>query len=744
MSARPRVIVEGVDPRAVFKVRARTRLHVEPRGLILLGDTADWIYFVVPLDEAASKFSHELNQYEVGEGPKVLEDFFGEITGIERYGPSDRRGPGLPEDAFEGEIVVDVLLWPSGDDQEAVRRLADVTTTLTKTNGSILASDRRALTTMARVRVGRAGLESLLDLMVVERIRTPLAPFLEPTDWFNASVGDLAVGLPIEVTVGVIDDGVHAGHVLLADLVVHQLNVPDDREWGDPSPHGSMVAGLAAYGDIEKALSDHAPFPPPVRLAIARVLEPDPADSTRTRFPTDQPEHIIMEKAIRALHARGVRIINISITDIDAYSGPHVSIWTETIDRLARELDVVIVVCAGNRPLPPSGEVAPGVHAHTSYPTYALDPAARIAEPAVAANVVTVGSIARSAASAQHGGRSYPQDIAIAQVNELSPFSRTGPGVNGTHQRGAIKPEFVHHGGNTVWSSIGRLNHKDPGAATISTALSSTGRLFAVSSGTSFAAPRIARSAAEILDRYPNASANLVRALLGISARIPDEAARQFEDAWERHRAFGYGMPEAQRAVESDSSRVVLIHEGEVIANTAIIHPIPMPTVFTSGKADRTISASLAFDPPVRRQRREYIAGHLGLDFYRAMTLDEVEAVVRKQETDTKVELPKDRRRIANRLTPGPQTCGASTLQVRRWRAPAANSLLPDDSDTYYLVVKHFGEAWAGHLAEPYETQRYALAVELEDRTRVEIDLYATIEEQVRAQEQARLRLGSQ
>ncbi len=744
MSARPRVLVEGVDPRTVFKVRAATRLNVEPRGLILLGDTADWTYFVVPLDEAASKLSQELAQYAVGGGPKVLEEFFGGITGIEPYGPSDRRGPGSPEDAFDGEIVVDVLLWPSGDDQEAARRLADVTTTLAKTNGTILTSDRRALTTMARVRVTRSGLEALLDLMVVERVRAPLAPFLEPSDWFNATLDELTTGPPIDVTVGLIDDGIHAGHALLANLVTHQLNIPDNREWGDPSHHGSMVAGLVAYGDIEQALRDHTAFPSPVRLAIARVLEPDPADPTRTRFPTDQPEHVIIENAIRALHAHGVRIVNISINDIDGYSGPHVSIWTETLDRLARELDVVLVVSAGNRPLAPSGEVAPGVHAHTNYPTYALDPEARIAEPAVAANVVTVGSIARSAASAQHGGRSQPQDIAIEHVNELSPFSRTGPGVNGTHQLGAIKPEFVHHGGNTVWSSIGRLNHTDPGAAAVSTALSPTGRLFAIGSGTSYAAPRIARSAAEILERYPNASANLIRALLGVSARIPDEAVRQFGDTWEMHRAFGYGMPDVRRAVESDPSRVVLIHEGEVAANTAVIHPIPMPTVFTSGKADRTIITALAYDPPVRRQRREYIAGHLALDFYRAMTLDEVEAVVRKQEKGTKVALPGDRRRIADKLTPGPQTCGASTLQVRSWRAPAANSLLPDDSDTYYLVVKQFGEAWAGRLTEPYETQRYALAVQLEDRTRVEVDLYATIEAQVRAQEQARLRLGGQ
>jgi hypothetical protein len=446
MSATPRLVVEGVDPRTVFKVRASTRLQVEPRGLILLGDTADWTYFVVPVDAAATKLSEDLEQYEAGEGAKVLEEFFAGITGIEPYGPSDRRGVGLPHGVFDGEVVVDVLLWPSKDDQEASARLANVTAALSGGTGAVLTSDRRPLTTMARVRVNGEGLKSLLDLMVVERVRVPLAPFLEPSDWFNASADDLLPASPLDVTVGVIDDGVHAGHPLLADLVEHQFSVPEDHGWSEPSQHGSMVAGLAAFGDLEHALREHTTLPSPARLAIARVLEPDPTDPARTRFPTDQPEHVVIEEAVRQLHERGVRIINMSITDVDAYSGPHASIWTETLDRLARELDVVIIVAAGNRPLAPSGEVAPGVHVHSSYPTV-LDREARIAEPAIGANVVTVGSLARSPASAQHGGRSHPQDVAIADPDELSPFSRTGPGVNGTFQLGAIKPEFVHYGG---------------------------------------------------------------------------------------------------------------------------------------------------------------------------------------------------------------------------------------------------------------------------------------------------------
>ncbi len=183
----------------------------------------------------------------------------------------------------------------------------------------------------------------------------------------------------------------------------------------------------------------------------------------------------------------------------------------------------------------------------------------------------------------------------------------------------------------------------------------------------------------------------------------------------------------------------MLLHDGEMAVDTAVIHSIPVPPLFSTGKADRTITIAVACDPPVRRQRREYTAGHIALDFYRGMTIDEVEEVVRKQSGEDKADLPSDRRRIAKKLKPGAQACGASTLQVRRWRAPASNSLLPDDTDTYYLVVKHFSEAWAANLNEPYTTQRYALAVQLEDQTHINIDLYAALESQIRAQAQARI-----
>ncbi len=166
----------------------------------------------------------------------------------------------------------------------------------------------------------------------------------------------------------------------------------------------------------------------------------------------------------------------------------------------------MIVVAAGNqRPddLPPATDLL------STYPNYLLTEGARVPEPAIAANTVTVGSIAHADTPQTLDGTSRPGDRAIAGPAQPSPFTRTGPGT-----AGAIKPDLVEHGGNWVLDDTDRLRDPEHGVSMISL-LRRDARLFGVANGTSFAAPRVARLAAAILNRYPDAGANLVRALLG-------------------------------------------------------------------------------------------------------------------------------------------------------------------------------------------------------------------------------------
>lgn len=717
----------------VFKISADSRLTddaLQNKGLQHLGESSGWDYFVLPDDENASSFRSALDAYRSSDQGR---SFFALIKDIEPYGPDDRRGPGLePDQVLTFPLLVDIHLWPASSGPEARERLESVREVVGEQERGV---DEQPEFLLMRASVDEESLNDLLLLPAVERVRVPPSPYLSPTDWIEQSPSEtLDQPAARRGAVGVIDDGVHVNHPLLQGLV-DAFAVPSGHSWAPPTQHGTMVAGLAAYGDFEAALRDGTALPQPLMVVAARVVEDRSGSGTAT-FATDTPEHRVLEDAIREIVRRGemadlrVKVVNISLADRYGYAGPHVDHRTEMLDRRARELDIVIVVASGN-----VGEsLLPEAHElHARHPEHLLADECRVAEPAVAANCLTVGSIARSDQGAHPDGDSPPQLRAVAGIDQVSPFSRSGPGFR---PKGSVKPDLVHYGGNLVSQAIlsqRTLSHTNVGVATVSLGVPGP---FHASSGTSFAAPRVARIAAVVRDEYPSASANLTRALVGLSARVPSpHRAKSNANAAEtaKHLALtGYGIPDERRAIESLQNRVVMTFDGEIEADTSVIHPIPIPEEFAIGKSDRTIAIALAYDPPTRRFRREYLASRMKVDLYRLFDLDELMAIMARQPTNgDRLKLPGDRRRIKS-LKPSSEAVLHSTLQVRRWRASAATSLDPNDGQTYYLVVTHMRAPWA-ELAEPgYVRQRYALAVELEDRGRQQINILDRLRERVR------------
>ena len=722
------VRIAGIDPRLVFKISADSRLtddSLQSKGLQHLGESSGWDYFVLPHDENATSFRSALEAYRSSEHGK---SFFRLIKDIEPYGPEDRRGTGLePDQTLTFPLLVDIHLWPASSGPEARERLTPVRALL---RDQELGADEQPAFLLVRASVDEATLGGLLALPAVERIRVPPSPYLSPTDWIGPSALDEVEQPPSRTgVVGVIDDGVLAGHPLL-DGLVDSFEVPAGRAWAPPTQHGTMVAGLAAYGDFESALRDGAPLPSPIQVVAARVVE-DSAGSGSATFPAATPEHRVLESAIREIVRRGAQVVNISLADGSRYAGPHVDQRTEMLDRLARELDLVIVTASGNV----SESVLPAVaQLHAGHPGHLLGDECRVAEPAIAANCLTVGSVARSGQGAHPDGDTPPHLRAVASANQVSPFSRSGPGFR---TKGSIKPDLVHYGGNLVSQAMlsqRTLSHSNVGVAAVSLGFPD---LFHASSGTSFAAPRVARIAAVVRAEYPEASANLTRALVGLSARTPDphmtKSGAKAAEVAEHLRLVGFGRPDQQRAVESLQHRVVMTFDGDITTNTSVIHPIPVPEQFAIGKSDRSIAIALAYDPPTRRFRREYLASRMRVDLYRAFDLGELSAIMARQlSKGKKLSLPKDRRRVQH-LKPSSEAVLHSTLQVRRWRASDARSLDPNDGETYYLVVTHISEPWAERAEPDYEQQRYALAVELEDRGRRQINILERVRARLRA-----------
>ena len=705
----------------------------------MLGETEDALYFVSPHETTPAKLRDDITLYAEGpdeEGGKgQRHTVFDNYESIRPYGSADRRRPSVPDPERmppEGEIVVDIVAWPSETSEDARDRASDIKAACD--GCPILGQDFDKRTTVVRARVGRDALGKVLELTAVESVRLPIGPEIEPSEWLNFDFGDVAPDDPLDIVIGIIDDGV-VNHPLLDGLIVDQDTFPEDHHFSSIGTHGTEVAGLAAYGGFDTLFSDSS-LPSPMYIAVAQVLQQENlAGVTRLALPSDVPDHLVLRAAAEWLvNTCGARVICMSISESDAFAGPYVGPVTETLDRLSHELNVVFVVCTGNTAIRSSGETDSGQHVYGDYPSYLFHPRHRIAEPAVAATVLTVGSLSTSDTPASPDGRSSVDDHVVAGRDEVSPFSRSGPGL-----RDAVKPELVAGGGGVVWSS-GLVKMTDFGTSILSLNSRLDQQGFRVAAGTSYSAARIANIVGRVAAAYPDASANLLRSLVALSANVP--ASGQFNDQEQRTRTLGYGKPSWERASESNRERVVLICDDRVFQNGANIHPIPIPDDFSGAGTRRRFRIAIAFDPPVRRERRDYLGGHLQLELYRATSIDEVESIHQEQvDSDSVVRLPSDRRRFFGKFVPTRTRLLTSTLQVYTFDLKSSRSLRSDDGDTYFLVVTHISSSWLTVSSADDDAQTYAVAVELEDTEDAEIDLYSAVRQQLERRERERIRL---
>ncbi len=731
----PRRLDSGVDPSLVFKIRAESRPAegaLEGRGLNVLGESVDYTYFVLAEDGGAA-FASAIEHYRRTASLRSLMDV---ISDIEPYDSADRSGPGLEDAApYKGLRTFDVAIWPSSDAAQAQARVAIVAVVLESRGGQILLRSVSARRSHLRVSISQELLEDLLDTSVVELVRTPPVPFMDFRDWRNVAAHELELQDIDSATVGVLDDLPALAHPLLTGLVLSaDVLGPSNYIWQPPSSHGTEVLGRLLYPELHEQLRDAARLVAVGRARVVRILESDPATGgTSTRFASFAFPHDLVEAAIRHLHVNhGVKVFNLSVGYPGPYRDVHVDPMTEVLDDLARELDVVIVVPTGNAGIDLNGRTSSGHHVLTDKPTFLFTPEHRLAEPGPAALALTVGSLALSGAPAELPGRVGWR--AVSDEHEISAFSRTGPGL-GTTTRRMNKPDVVHYGGNLVLNDTGHVVSRDPGASLVSTTSGSDpSRLFGVVNGTSFAVPAVARLAGDLAHAYPDASANLIRALIGISAS-PPAPATSITEAHQRAHAYGLGLPVPERALLSDKQRVTMTYDGRMLVDTVQVHPLPVPEIFRRGSGgERRIAIALAYSPPVRRQRREYLAGSMKVDLYRDIDAQELEEILVRQDPDDPSELISDRRRLG--LTPGSNSFVNSTLQVRSWTA--RNSFV-NDAETFHVVVTHKAQTWARGDAQ-YSEQAYALAVMLEDLHLAQADLHQLLQLQVQVPARVRVR----
>lgn len=720
---------DAVDPSLILRVQMSGPLLEEEWnrvGLTVLSSDEDRTLVLFSSSDELTEFQRKLDAYGQGVQPgrqsPAFSSFIANVETITEVAPRDRIGmrareAGLaaPEDFQVGETyTLDIELWDLGARALRERKIDDIVRYAEARRAEELDRHIGPNLTLVRLSCDGAVARTLLSIEEVAEIDLPPEPDLLAAQHIDDALGDLPDLEDLDEDaplIGIIDSGIN-DHPLIEDIIVGSIAIPETLGTADDHGHGTFVGGIATFGDLRAQLGA-GELVRRARLCSAKVI-----DHTGN-FPNRRLAPKLMREAITGLHEQfGCRIFVISLGDrTKVIEGGKVGPWAQTLDELVRELDVVIIVAAGNRQPRRGMRVEEAV---TDYPGYLLEPENRLCEPAGGMNIVTVGAVAHgnglSARAADNAGVRP-----ITEAMEPAPFSRAGPGV-----RGAIKPDFTDVGGTLIYDGPtaalqgGEIRAE---AGVMSLHFRPVDRLFAARSGTSHAAPLVAFKASQILARFPEASANLVRVLLASSSVTPPEATRRLAllgDAAERA-LCGHGLVDAERAAFSDDSRVILYAEDDLAIDHFAVYQLPIPELFQTERGRRNIRVSLAYDPPVRHSRLDYNGVSMGFRLIRGCEPDMIFEHFRKRTVD-EGPFPDMAARYNCKLLPSSTIREKSSLQTA---SVSFSRNIRGYGDNYYLVVRCAG-GWAG------DEGRQSFAVTVEISHEAELPLYERLRQRIR------------
>lgn len=724
-----------VDPSLLLRVRVDGHIaedEWEKLGLTVVSSDADRTVLLFSSTGDVTEFLDRLGKFDA---PPAKPDqknpnyagLVGRIDGIGSLAPNDRLGPKIKAEGFteaddlqdDATFALDVELWEFGTRERREAKVDEIERFLVAQGGAVHDRYIGPSITVMRVEAEGRALRPLLGVPEIAVIDLPPQPDLDAQPMVDVDAGAAPrVLAPPDAApvIGVLDSGVN-DHPMLDGLLVGQHLGESLAEASDVWGHGTRVAGTALLGDLRDAIPTGT-VQAVGRLAVAKVVGDD------GKFPDRRTVPRVMDTAIRTLHADyGCRLFVLSLGDTKAnLPQGRVGSWAATLDALARELDVLIVVSAGNRGRPRPFGVPAAEELVTVYPNYLLEPENRLAEPAGAANVMTVGAMAGGTGlDARHERDAHVRPI-THEWGEPSPFTRIGPGAGGTR-----KPDVIDLGGTVVFDAPSASLHgapRLPAAGVITLNHRYIERLLTAEGGTSFAAPMLIHKAARLLQRKPDASANLLRALLVGAARSPNAFERRLNGVAPADRIHigGNGVVDPVRAAYSDDHRVVLYAEGALEMDQFAVYRLPIPPEFRTG-GDRSIRVSLAYDPPVRRTRQDYLGTKMDFRLLRGIDEPEVFEHFRNRNRKQEGAAPTVEGRYNCKLLPGADERAGNTLQT-------ASITFKRDTlnygEVYHLVVRCLSH-WA---VDQVLDQRFAVVVELEHQP--EMRIYNRVRERVR------------
>ena len=727
---RPRVL--GVDPRLILVFELGASIdddEFRKAGLNVVDASHRRLVVAFSDDPGLAAFMGRLDALTGGipEGrqSEPYAQFFDAIDGVRPFGPADRVTAGLKEaisDSHTDELRIDVECWHPGDFDGARDWAAEVRAGIESAAGRVadtLINDSAGLI-LLRAYVPAPRIMEVAQLDLIARMDVLPQPALSMPELYGLSVDELPEVMAPDARspiVGLVDSGVASGHPLIGSAVLASdaigTGIDEDQ---DEHGHGTMVASLLLHGDVRGAIKRGLPLRPICRIVSARVLDAD------NGFPADDLWERDLQEAIIWCASHGARIINLSIGDSRSpFSPPRQMSAASVVDDLARRLGLVVVIAAGNsRPADYLAEISES--AAREYPAKLLeDDATGLLDPGTSLLSLTVGGLTYAAASGASSSHESLRRLPMGEPGWPSPVTRKGPGPGQ-----AIKPE-VSEGAGTLGVEHNTLVTNDAELGVVA-ASAQAGRLLSWGVGTSYAAPLVSRVAAAVAARFPTFTAELIRALVLVSAkRVPFADSLEGANAsrLEAERALvGYGRPSIARAIESTSHRALLVAESAIPIDGVHIYEILIPSSFMASGGRRGLDVALAYSPPMRVQRLDYMASRMEFHLVKGRPLEEVAQIFARigaEDVSTVSELGSD----LVKFDPANQTRSRGANQLGR--KVFHQRLDSSNHSPAFLVVRNVNR-WDDDGAE----QSYALAVALW-RDEGQPELHAELEARLEA-----------
>lgn len=592
-----------------------------------------------------------------------------------------------------------------------------------------------------------ANREQLVELMLQSDLLAEFRAGQEPAGfWVNESrieqqawVDYLLQRIQIvdsNVKVCLLDTGVNNGHQLLQPLIDNNNTLTVDNAWGtndhaNGAGHGTLMAGVAGYGQMEQVLTSANAVPLTHKLCSVKIL-PNQGQNPRELWGDITSQGISIAEI---QNPNMVLVYCMAVTSQEDTDRGRPSSWSGAVDNLAYgegENQRLIIVSAGN--------VADD-ELWQNYPDANFT--ASVQNPAQSWNALVAGAYTNKI---QVTDPNFQNHTPVANEGQLSPYSTTSLVWE---RKWAVKPDVVFEGGNLLRAPDNSIaGHEDLELLSTSRQFN-TGRHFDTIWATSAAAAQASWFAAKVAYEYPNAWAETVRGLVIHSANwnaamLAQQNVQQGNRASFRNllRTFGYGVPDLDRALYSQESALTYIaqetiqpfsfKDGSSTAETNEIHFFNLPwaseLLLQMGETPVKLKVTLSYfiEPGAGeigwKDKYRYQSHGLRFDVNNVNeSEDEFRRRVNIAARDENEEV--NGNAGSNRWAIGTNNRSTGSIHSDYWEGTAA-ALATCNHIAVYPVIGWWRER--KHLGKVENQARYALIISLETPAQ-DVELYTTV-----------------